>query len=78
MEKVVSGLTNRFSPLQLGAITVCTTSLVYVVVKTVSGSSSSPKVYPPGPAQSPLIGNLRNFPKEKWYETFCEWQKIYG
>jgi len=26
----------------------------------------------------PLIGNLLNFPKERWDETFAQWQKEYS
>jgi len=33
---------------------------------------------PPGPKQHPIIGNLLNFPKERWDETFAQWQKEYG
>jgi hypothetical protein len=74
----LSGLTGRFSPLQLGIISVCATSLLYAGVKKVAASKSKPHVYPPGPPQAPIIGNLRNFPKERWYETFSEWKTIYG
>ncbi|KAG9048574.1 hypothetical protein FS837_012515 [Tulasnella sp. UAMH 9824] len=34
--------------------------------------------YPPGPPQDPLIGNLRNAPKEKPCLTWEEWGKTYG
>ncbi|KAG8761722.1 hypothetical protein FRC14_000106 [Serendipita sp. 396] len=46
---------------------------------TRSGSEKKDRrVYPPGPPQDPLIGNLRNFPKDKWGDTFCEWARLYG
>lgn len=35
-------------------------------------------LYPPGPKQHPILGNLRDFPKKKWYHTFSEWQQRYG
>lgn len=34
--------------------------------------------YPPGPPQDPLIGNLRNVPKDKPCLTWEEWGKTYG
>lgn len=33
---------------------------------------------PPGPKPRPVIGNIPDFPKQRWYEKFCEWQKEYG
>ncbi|PVF92925.1 hypothetical protein CPB86DRAFT_716542, partial [Serendipita vermifera] len=33
---------------------------------------------PPGPKRDFLIGNFRNFPKNRWYETFTRWRKDYG
>ncbi|PVF96176.1 cytochrome P450 [Serendipita vermifera] len=33
---------------------------------------------PPGPKQDILIGNLRNFPKIRWYETFTRRRKEFG
>jgi hypothetical protein len=33
---------------------------------------------PPGPKRDLIIGNLRNFPKEKWYETFTGWRQEFG
>lgn len=33
---------------------------------------------PPGPKMSPVIGSLLSMPKKRWYETFTEWQKVYG
>jgi hypothetical protein len=33
---------------------------------------------PPGPTPDILIGNLRQLPQGRWYETFTAWQKIYG
>jgi hypothetical protein len=33
---------------------------------------------PPGPEQAFLIGNLHNFPKDRFWETFTQWQKQYG
>ncbi|CAG8652712.1 10799_t:CDS:2, partial [Acaulospora colombiana] len=33
---------------------------------------------PPGPKRDFLIGNLRNFPKDRWYETFTRWKDEFG
>jgi hypothetical protein len=33
---------------------------------------------PPGPKRQLIIGNLRNFPKGRWYETFSRWKQEFG
>ena len=33
---------------------------------------------PPGPDRLPLLGNLHNFPKSGWLNTFCSWQVQFG
>lgn len=33
---------------------------------------------PPGPKRDLFIGNLRNFPKGRWYETFTRWKDEFG
>ncbi|PVF96178.1 cytochrome P450 [Serendipita vermifera] len=33
---------------------------------------------PPGPKRDFIIGNLRNFPKNRWYETFTRWKQEFG
>ncbi|PVF98200.1 cytochrome P450 [Serendipita vermifera] len=67
----------QFSPLQVGALTVCGALASYALVKAVSAPKTQGASLP-GPPQDPLIGNLRHFPADKWYETFSEWQKTYG
>lgn len=67
----------RISLLQSAIFVVCSSFFCYALVKA-AASSTKPVIYPPGPPQDPLIGNLRNFPVDKWWETFCEWQKLYG
>lgn len=32
----------------------------------------------PGPKRAPLVGNVFNFPKARWYEVFSEWAQEYG
>lgn len=34
--------------------------------------------YPPGPPREPLIGAMRNFPKDHFSERFNDWAKKYG
>ncbi|PVF93563.1 cytochrome P450 [Serendipita vermifera] len=34
--------------------------------------------YPPGPPQEPLIGAMRSFPRERFFERFSEWAVEYG
>lgn len=33
---------------------------------------------PPGPPRALLGGNVKNFPKDRWTETFTAWTKTYG
>ncbi len=33
---------------------------------------------PPGPKTHFLLGNIPNFPQEKWYLNFLEWEKEFG
>jgi len=33
---------------------------------------------PPGPPRYPVIGNLLNFPMQRWNEIFPEWHRRYG
>src|ERR1700743_2412813 len=34
--------------------------------------------FPPGPPRDPIIGSLRNFPQNRWLETFSKMQETYG
>ena len=34
--------------------------------------------FPPGPKRIPLLGNVFNFPKSRWYEAFSHWKAEYG
>ena len=65
------------SPLML-SVSACGILLAGVgLAKAFSGPPRG-LVYPPGPPQDPIIGSFRSFPKNKFYETFLEWQKTYG
>jgi hypothetical protein len=65
------------SPLVLSTVAVGLSSIAYLLVKARSGPPKG-LVYPPGPPQDPIIGNLRNFPKEDLFGTCNKWQKMYG
>lgn len=55
------------------------TILAYIASKSPSRRARKQGAkLPPGPERAYLIGNLKNFPKTRWYEHFSEWQKEYG
>jgi hypothetical protein len=45
-----------------------------IIIKIRSNSGRNP----PGPKQLPLIGNVLDFPKQRPWEVFATWQKLYG
>jgi hypothetical protein len=63
-------------------VVVSATALVgYMMSKTQAPANTAQRVgakLPPGPKQNIIIGNLANFPQEKWYIHFSEWQKQFG
>jgi hypothetical protein len=75
MNAVIRDVTD--SPLKLATVVASLAALGYIVVKGVYKGNRS-RVYPPGPPQDLLIGNLRQFPKNKFADTFHEWAKQYG
>jgi hypothetical protein len=78
MNEVIKDVTN--SPLTLGTAVASFAALAYIVVKGIYHGSEGNRnrVHPPGPPQDLLIGNLRQFPKNKFADTFHEWAKQYG
>lgn len=66
------------SPLQIGAFALSFASVGYICVKTVSGGPPTGLVYPPGPPRDPILGNMRNFPRDNLAEACNELQKSYG
>jgi hypothetical protein len=67
------------SPVTIGAIAVSLASVGYIIAQKLQQSSRSNGVlFPPGPPRDFLIGNLRQFPKDHFYDKFCEWQREYG
>ena len=75
MNAVIGDVTD--SPLKLGTVVASLAALAYIVVKGVYKGNKN-RVHPPGPPQDLLIGNLRQFPKNNFGDTFCEWAKRYG
>lgn len=59
-----------------GTALVASLPLTVIFWRSLTRPSHPP--LPPGPKPDPIIGNARNFPTNRWYETFCEWQKYYG
>ena len=58
---------------------LCVLALVLLACLVVfKPRSKSRRVYPPGPPRHPIWGNLFNFPRVRWHETFTEWQKSWG
>ncbi|KIM28309.1 hypothetical protein M408DRAFT_23713 [Serendipita vermifera MAFF 305830] len=78
MEQTLDRLVD--SPLKLAGITISVATIGYALFhglkKTFNRSNELPP--PPGPPRHFLIGNLLQFPKDHFYERFCEWQKEYG
>lgn len=57
--------------------------VTFVYRRLTKSSQDSPRnlssfPLPPGPKRDPIIGSVRSFPQDRWYETFCGWQKTYG
>lgn len=78
MNEVIKDLTD--SPLKLGTVAASLAALGYIVFKGIyhGNEENKNRVHPPGPPQDLLIGNLRQFPKNKFWDTFCEWARRYG
>ncbi|CAG8690475.1 9827_t:CDS:2, partial [Acaulospora colombiana] len=76
MELVTTRL-KESSYVEIAGIGLVTFSVLYACNRALSRPKSR-VVYPPGPPKDPLIGNLRQFPKDNWWPIFNEWQKEYG
>jgi len=78
MEDLLGDLSK--SPLKLGVVTLSIASVGYVLVQGLRGltTRSEKDPLPPGPPRHFLLGNLLQFPKDRFYEKFCEWQSLYG
>ncbi|CAG8691837.1 1627_t:CDS:2, partial [Acaulospora colombiana] len=76
MEKLADKLRDA-SYVELAGVGFVAVSMLYACSKAFSGPKEK-RVYPPGPPRDPLIGNLRQFPKDNWWHVFSAWQKEYG
>ncbi|KAG1795476.1 cytochrome P450 [Suillus plorans] len=56
---------------------LCLASVGVYLVKQIF-VKKNPAPYPPGPRGLPLVGNLRDIPRDKSWLTFTEWGKKYG
>lgn len=64
-----------------GAIVSVTALLSYLSSRTSAPATQARRhgaQLPPGPEQNPFLGNITNFPQEKWYIRFAEWEKEFG
>jgi hypothetical protein len=78
MNEATKDLTD--SPLKLGIAAASLAALGYIIARCIYHEKRQAKVlvYPPGPPQDPLIGNLRQYPKKEVWGTFCKWARQYG
>jgi hypothetical protein len=77
MENIIARLTE--SRLVIGVTTLSLAAIGYALVqgpKKYASSQVAP--LPPGPPRQFLIGNLLQFPRDHFYDKFCEWHKLYG
>ncbi|KAF8510933.1 cytochrome P450 [Hysterangium stoloniferum] len=65
------------APLSMLA-TVVTVGLVFLVIKYILFPRSQRPLFPPGPKQHFLLGNLLDMPAQYEYVRFREWSKLYG
>ncbi|KAG8770646.1 hypothetical protein FRB91_004275 [Serendipita sp. 411] len=62
-----------------GALAIATSVYVYIASKTTETKARQLGArLAPGPKRMFLLGNLFDFPKNRWYETFTSWGKQYG
>ncbi|KAG8817416.1 hypothetical protein FRC17_011240 [Serendipita sp. 399] len=62
-----------------GALAVAVSAYIYLSSRTNEAKAKQAGArLPPGPERLPLVGNLFNFPKDRWLETFTSWGKQYG
>jgi hypothetical protein len=66
--------------LQVGVAAFTFIVLGYATFKMFEYSVQSKRhiVYPPGPPREFLIGTLRSFPKDHFWNRWCQWAAAYG
>ena len=60
--------------LTLLGVSLLATGFLY----TVHRARQKKSCLPPGPPPDPILGNVRQFPKTEWHNTFMVWQEQYG
>lgn len=58
--------------------TAAAVGMLYLLAKLTKGQNDKTKPLPPGPSGYPIIGNLFQWPKQKEWQVFTEWAKVYG
>jgi hypothetical protein len=79
MNDIISNMLD--SPYKAVAVSLSVASLGYLTIKRVHGVLSKGQMahsFPPGPPRDPLIGAIRSFPKDHFYERLAEWAQLYG
>ena len=56
-------------------ISLLVSGLLYILHRS---RRSESRRYPPGPPPDPILGNVRQFPRTEWHNTFTIWQEQYG
>ncbi|KAG8770503.1 hypothetical protein FRC20_005373, partial [Serendipita sp. 405] len=63
----------------VGAIAIATSAYIYLASRTTEAKAKRAGArLAPGPKRLFLLGNLLDFPKDRWFETFTSWGKQYG
>lgn len=76
MEEFVS----RLDPIRISTVSLGGTLIGYLAIKNLQAFFSIRDIkhfHPPVPQKEPLIGGLRSFPKDRFFECFCEWATTY-
>jgi hypothetical protein len=81
LDPMSSQVMSTISYVITGAIVSATALVGYLMSRTQSPANNAQRVgakLPPGPKQNIIIGNFADFPNDRWYINFSEWQKQFG
>jgi hypothetical protein len=79
MDDIISNILD--SPYKAVVISLSVASLGYLTIKGLHSVLSKRQMthsFPPGPPRDPLIGAIRSFPKDHFYDRVAEWAELYG
>jgi hypothetical protein len=62
----------------LAALTIAGILLGYYIIRPTSNIKGAPIDDLPGPKRSFLLGNVKNFPRTAWSDTFTAWKETIG